>query len=140
MAERSNALVLKTRVSQGTVSSNLTPSAMSFYIAIVGRGTARAEALGYRTVNIPLDDTSVSGIYAATVKIGEEEYEAVAYADQKRKVLEAHILDFSKDLYGWSVTIALLKKIRDDKRFADDKSLRSAIAGDVAATRAYFKE
>lgn len=111
---------------------------MSTYTGIVGKGTQRAATLGYSTINIPLDDTSVSGIYAAKVKVGEEEYEAAAYADQKRKVLEAHLLDFSKNLYGWNVTIELLKKIRDHKKFTDDQSLRKAIAGDIAKIKEYF--
>lgn len=112
---------------------------MDAYKGIVGKGTKRAKALGYPTVNIPLEDDSVSGIYSAKVKVGEEEYEAVAYADQKRKVLEAHLLDFSADLYGWNVTIELLKKVRENKKFLDDESLQKAIADDIVAVRAYFK-
>ncbi len=45
----------------------------------------------------------------------------------------------SIDLYGWKVKIHLLKKIRENKKFADDKSLHEAITEDVAAVRAYFK-
>jgi riboflavin kinase/FMN adenylyltransferase len=113
---------------------------MSVYVGIVEKGTKRAAELGFSTINIPLDDKTVSGIYAAKVKIGEEEYEAAAYADQKRKVLEAHILDFSKDLYGWNVKIELLKKIREHKNFANDEELQRAIAGDIATVRAYFRK
>src|SRR3990167_8981843 len=109
---------------------------MDTYIGIVEAGSKRAIALGYPTINIPLADTEVSGIYAALVKVGEEEYEAVAFADQKRKLLEAHILDFSKDLYSWDVKIHLLKKVRENKKFADDTSLKRAIIDDIAAVRA----
>lgn len=111
---------------------------MNVYTGIVEKGTERAAGLGFSTINIPLGDTSVSGIYAARVKVGEEEYEAAAYADQRRKVLEAHVLDFSKDLYGWNVKIELLKKIRDDKTFKNDTVLQRAIAHDVASVREYF--
>ncbi|MEK7156292.1 MAG: riboflavin kinase [Patescibacteria group bacterium] len=113
---------------------------MSMYTGIVETGSKRAAALGYPTINIPLTDTDVSGIYAALVKVGEEEYEAVAFADQRRKLLEAHILDFSKDLYGWNVKIHLLKKVRENKKFTDDTDLKEAIMEDVAAVRAYFKK
>ena len=109
------------------------------YSGIVQKGAQRGMALGFPTVNIPLDDTSVSGIYAATVKVGEEEYEAAAYADQKRKLLEAHLLDFSADLYGWNIKIELLKKIRENKKFKDDASLRTAIVKDLIAVQAYFR-
>ena len=110
------------------------------YTGIVQKGTRRGEALGFRTVNIPLSDTSVSGVYTAKVKVGDETYEAVAFADQVRHVLEAHLLDFSGDLYGWKITIELLKKIRERKKFPDDKSLKDAISGDMKATRAYFEK
>ncbi len=113
---------------------------MSIFRGVVEHGTERAKALGYSTINIPLGDTAVSGIYAAKVKVGEEEYEAVAYADQRRGVLEAHIFDFSEDLYGWNVTIELLAKIREYKKFTDDVHLQAAITGDVAAARFYFKK
>jgi riboflavin kinase/FMN adenylyltransferase len=108
------------------------------FSGIVQKGEERGAALGFPTVNIPLHDNSVSGVYAAKVKVGEEEYEAAAYADRKRNVLEAHLLDFSADLYGWNVTIELLKKIREHKKFASDESLRKTIAGDIAAARRYF--
>ena len=111
---------------------------MQTYKGIVQKGSKRGTALGFPTINIPLDDANVSGIYAARVKVGEEEYEAAAYADQKRKVLEAHLLDFSRDLYGWNVTIELLKKIREAKKFGNDKVLREAIAHDVTSVREYF--
>lgn len=112
---------------------------MQVYTGIVQKGGQYATALGFPTVNIPLDDESVSGIYAAKVKVGEEEYEAVAYADRKHKKLEAHIFDFAADLYGWNITITLLKKIRESKKFSDDETLQKAIMADVGAARAYFK-
>ncbi len=108
------------------------------YTGIVQKGSNRAAELGYPTINIPLKDASASGIYVARVKVGEEEYEAAAFADQKRHLLEAHILDFTKDVYGSKVNITLVKKIREHKKFSDDESLRKAIAEDVAAVRAYF--
>ncbi len=113
---------------------------METFTGIVQKGSRRAEELGYPTINIPLETKDVSGVYVAIVKIGEEEYEAAAFADQKRKLLEAHILDFSKDLYGWNVKVQLLKKIRESKKFVDDESMRRAIAQDVEHVREYFHE
>ena len=45
---------------------------MDTYTGIVEGGSQRAAGLGYPTINIPLADTEVSGIYAALVKVGEE--------------------------------------------------------------------
>ena len=119
------------------------------YRGIVERGAKRAEELGFPTMNIPLVDSRVSGIYAARVRVPKMTYMAAAFADPTRKLLEAHLLDFpaqggsslekSGTLYGTEITIELCKKIRDSRRFTDDKSLREAIADDVAKVREYFK-
>jgi riboflavin kinase/FMN adenylyltransferase len=73
------------------------------------------------------------------VRAGKGEYQAAAYADQGRKVLEAHLLDGDIELYGEEIEIKLLEKIRDDRTFGDDVALRSAITGDVKNIRTYFK-
>ena len=105
------------------------------YSGIVQKGKQLGESLGFPTINIPLTDTEVSGVYAARVKVGEEEYDAVVFADQVRHLLEAHLLDFSADLYGWNVKIELLKKIRDRKKFSDNAAMRALIADDIAKVR-----
>ena len=108
------------------------------YTGIVQENSRRGTELGFPTINIPLGDDSLSGIYAAKVKVGEEKYWAAAYADQKRNVLEAHLLDLNKDLYGWNVTIELFEKIRETRQFKNDAELQKAIAEDIVAVRAYF--
>lgn len=110
------------------------------YSGIVQKGEQIGTSLGFRTVNIPLRDAEVSGVYAARVKVGEEEYDAVAFADQVRHLLEAHLLDFDADLYGWNVKIELFKKIRDRKKFTDKSAMRAMIADDIVKVRAYFKK
>lgn len=111
---------------------------MRSYTGIVIKGQGRATALGFPTANIPPKDDSVSGIYAARVKIGDTEYTAAVFADQKRKVLEAHLLDFSGELYKKEIRIELYKKIREHKDFANDVDLRAAIAKDIVNVRKYF--
>jgi riboflavin kinase/FMN adenylyltransferase len=112
---------------------------VSIFKGIVQSGTKRAAALGFPTVNIPLNDRSISGIYAARVYVQDEApYMAAVFADKKRKLLEAYLLDFSDNLYGLEVKIELHKKIREEREFHDEASLREAIAGDVKAVREYF--
>lgn len=110
------------------------------YKGIVQEGTKRAAALGFPTVNIALDDPHVSGIYAAQVVAHGKSYAAAAFADQTRKVLEAHILDAVLDLYGTKITIELQKKIRKGKVFENDTTLRAAIVEDIKAVRDYFSK
>lgn len=101
-------------------------------------GSKRAAVLGYPTVNIEFKDSDVSGIFAARVTIEGTTRFAAAFADPKRGVLEAHILDVSADFYGKEAEIELVHKIRDTEAFTDDDTLKAAMASDVAAVRAYF--
>lgn len=110
----------------------------NFFKGIIQRGSGTGKKLGFPTLNIPLDDETVSGIYAAIVTIKGSPYHAAAYADTRRKLLEAHLLHFEDDLYGLEATIELKEKIREDQRFDDEAELKKAIAADVEAIKAYF--
>src|ERR1700734_2130483 len=109
------------------------------YRGVVKKGKQNGQKLGVPTINIPLAGESELGIFAATVFVDGKENRAAAYANPLRKILEAHILDFADDLYGKEVEIELLEKIRDDEKFADETSLKAAIAADIAKVREYRK-
>ena len=96
--------------------------------------------LGFPTVNIPLVDTSVAVIYAACVTIRGRAHSAATYVDQTRKVLEAHLLDFSDDIVGEEIIVELREKIRDDARFIDDAKLIAAVQDDIRRVREYGAE
>ena len=110
------------------------------YTGLVQHGQGRGGMLGFATANIPLSDVSISGIFIASVTLDGKAYPAAAFADQKRKLLEAYILDFSQQIYEKQITIELLKKIRDTKNFESDEEMRVAIANDVACVREYFRD
>jgi riboflavin kinase/FMN adenylyltransferase len=54
---------------------------------------------------------------------------------ESRLVVEAHLLDFTGDLYGRDVRLALLRRLREERRFPDVEALRRQIAADVAQAR-----
>lgn len=108
------------------------------YTGTVTGGSREAALLGFPTANILLSDSDVSGTYTATVWLGDTTYPAVAYADQSRKILEAHLFDFSGDLYGKDIRVVLHTKLRDAERFDVHEELVRAITHDVRAARAYF--
>ena len=56
------------------------------------------------------------------------------------QLLETFVFDFDGDLYGQRVRVELLKKFRDEARFADLDALRVQIAADVADARSFFAE
>ena len=50
-------------------------------------------------------------------------------------LLEAHLLDFSGDLYGRTVRLEFLARLRDEERFPDAAALLAQIRRDVEAAR-----
>jgi riboflavin kinase/FMN adenylyltransferase len=52
--------------------------------------------------------------------------------------LESFILDFERDIYGESIRVAFLKKIREEEKFADVASLIARIKDDVRRAHAVF--
>lgn len=109
------------------------------YTGTVIRGGKRATRLGFPTANLSLEDDTTAGIYAAEVEVDGTRYRAITYADQKRKLLETHLIDADVDLYGKEIAVTLLKKLRDDEVFADEAVARARIAHDVITARRYFK-
>lgn len=113
---------------------------MEKYGGVVQRGARRGTELGFPTANMPCDDIDESGVFAALVRLGAEDTlrPAAVFIDPKRGLLEAHILDFSGDLYGQVMVVELCTRLRDGKEFTDDAALRAAIAEDIRAVREYF--
>jgi len=110
------------------------------YSGVVRRSTGRGAELGYPTANIPLGESDVSGIYIARVEAKGKTYAAAVFIDDKRRLLEAHLLDFAENLYGTEVTVELIRKVRERTDFESDTQLKSAIARDIVAVRDYFKQ
>jgi len=108
----------------------------------VGRG------IGYPTANVQLKRKRVPlmGVFTATVAgLGERELPAAAslgirptVSNERKPVLEVHLLDFDRDIYGAHVTVNFLHKLRDEMKFESLEALRAQIARDVDSARAYF--
>jgi riboflavin kinase / FMN adenylyltransferase len=55
--------------------------------------------------------------------------------DGVTRLVEAHLLDVSPDLYGRRITLAFLDRIRAERRFDSLEALRAQIADDVDTAR-----
>jgi riboflavin kinase / FMN adenylyltransferase len=100
---------------------------------IVEKGDARGRELGYPTANLQLSNKKVipqDGIYFAQADVaGATTYSMVSigvrptfYAEGQR-IVEAHLLDFSGDLYGQSLALQFLKRLRDEQKFESAQQL-----------------
>ncbi len=87
--------------------------------------------LGFPTANIKLTIKIPAGVYGGKAFVDEKKYRAVFFVDEKQKILETHILEFKKDIYGESIAVVLTKRIRGVKKFSDSKSLIKQIEKDI---------
>jgi riboflavin kinase/FMN adenylyltransferase len=117
--------------------------------AVVGRvieGAGRGRTLGFPTANVDIDRPLLvaPGVYAAWAELTEDRHPAVVNIgvrptfDERKLVVEAHLLDFSGRLYGRTIRLAFACRLREERRFPGADALREQIRLDVAAARACF--
>ncbi len=109
----------------------------------VGRGAERGRTLSFPTANLTDVATlcPANGVYAAWALVDSRRHSAAVhvgpnptFGEAARKV-EVHLLDFDGDLYGQSLDVDFLDRIRDVKRFESVDDLKAQLARDVAAVR-----
>jgi len=113
------------------------------------KGAGLGRKLGFPTANIDVDAAKIlpPGIFAATVKVGRETFNAVLSVGRRptvntlggKVILEAHILDFSRMIYGRQVRVTFLKHLRPERKFHSVDSLVARIRQDITAARGFFK-
>lgn len=110
----------------------------------VVHGQRLGRTLGYPTANLRLGSrvAPVSGIFAVRVKVGADWLPGVASLGVRPTVtgageplLEAHLFDFTGDLYGRYLEVEFVAKLRDEEKFADLAALRAQMDRDAAAAR-----
>jgi riboflavin kinase/FMN adenylyltransferase len=103
---------------------------------------------GFPTANVQLKRKRMplTGVFAVTVSGLDKRHLPGAanlgvrptLADGMKPVLEVHLFDFARDVYGSHVTVHFLHKLREERKFASLDELKTQIARDVADTRDYF--
>ncbi len=113
---------------------------------VVVRGDQRGRALGFPTANVEVDDALLpgDGIYAGWLEdeAGVRRVAAVSvggrptyYGDHGARLVEAHVLDFTGDLYGQHVRIGVGEAVRGQERFSSNEELIDQMRRDVEAVR-----
>jgi len=114
----------------------------------IAHGQKLGRELGYPTINIKMGDKTliVKGIFAVNVKgLDNRVLEGVASIGTRPTVngvdtiLEVYILDFDRDVYGYSVEVNFLHKIRNEEKFDSLEELAAHIAQDTKKAKAFFK-
>jgi riboflavin kinase / FMN adenylyltransferase len=109
----------------------------------VVRGAGRGHALGFPTANLLPDRALLVpvGVYACRAWLDSRSLPAVVNIGRRPTfgetslAVEAHILDFEEDLYGGSMGLDFVARLRDERKFPSIEALKSRIAMDVAEAR-----
>lgn len=109
---------------------------------VVVHGAKLGRQMGFPTANIEIGDALVdNGVYLSSVSLDGKEYKAMSNVgvrpsvDGKSRLLETHIFDYNGDLYGRCLTVCLIRKIRDEKRFDSVDELKHQLESDFEYIR-----
>jgi len=110
----------------------------------VMRGQRLGRKLGFPTVNLRPAHRMVpmTGVFAALVRgLGLQARPAVANlgtrptVDGHERLLEAHLFDYSGDLYGRRLTVEFFARLRDEQRFDNVECLTAQMHRDAELAR-----
>ncbi|MCK6413509.1 MAG: bifunctional riboflavin kinase/FAD synthetase [Azonexus sp.] len=114
----------------------------------VKHGDKIGRQLGFATANLRIkhNPLPMTGVFAVEVHgLAERPWPGVANLGIRptvggiRPLLEVHLFDFNRDIYGAHITVRFIHKLRDEQRFPNFDALKAQIAADAAAARDFFR-
>ncbi len=125
----------------------LAASGLGYMYSLIGRveeGAHLGHTIGFPTANIHMADKHklipADGVYAVHVKCGWRIYKGmmnIGYRPTvfgKSRTIEAHIIDFDKQIYGEEITVFFKSKIRDEIKFSNLVELKQQLEMDRTHT------
>jgi riboflavin kinase/FMN adenylyltransferase len=115
-------------------------------LGTVTHGDNLGKKIGFPTANLSAHSEQFppNGVYAAEAKIDNEAHRGVinlgvrptVSGGKSDRVLEIHLFDFNRDLYGQDIEVRFLKFLRPEKKFENLDALVQQIRRDVDQARA----
>jgi len=113
------------------------------------RGEQLGQQLGFPTANLDPAGLALppNGVYAALALVKGRSYRAalnigfrptVALKSQVLNI-EAHLLDFSDNVYGEELEVQIVEKMRDERKFSSKIELQQQISKDISAVTSKLK-
>lgn len=128
------------------------PALLGRPFAVIGavvRGDQRGRTIGFPTANVavaPRDVLPADGVYACRVTLPEgSQHNAVTNVGVRPtfgvlgRTVEAHLLDWSGDLYGQQLRVTFVERIRPEQKFSGIDELKAQIGRDAARARELFQ-
>ena len=145
--EQEGIIVSSTRIRQLVQAGNVGEAAnllgRQYAIAgVVRPGSQRGQRLGWPTANLALPADRViprDGVFATITVVNQQRLDSVAYIGKRptfdggERLLEVYVLKGTHDLYGRSITVEFIERVRDDIQFAGHEELSRQIASDVTS-------
>ena len=105
--------------------------------------------IGFPTANIKVNNERKlvpgDGVYAVKVNVDKHKYYGMLNigikptTENNNHQIEVNIFDFSKQIYGQEISVELIKRIRDEKKFRDLKTLQHQLKKDENNCKFFFK-
>ncbi|MCD6366934.1 MAG: riboflavin biosynthesis protein RibF, partial [Bacteroidales bacterium] len=142
-----NINVSSTKIREALAGGNIKTANtfLGYHYSLTGtviKGEKLGTKLGFPTANLKFPPEKLipaKGVYSAqiTCRNGETHYGMVNIGDKptvnsdtEKLFIEAYIFDFDRRIYGENITISLLEKIRNEKKFNDITALRNQLKKD----------
>lgn len=114
-------------------------------------GAGRGKTINFPTANVDYAKTKATppnGIYACWARLGSERFMAATNIglnptftpERQIPSLEAYLLDFDRDIYGESMTLEFMARLRDEIRYTTVEALIKQIHEDVDQTRTILSQ
>jgi|TARA_B110000093_G_scaffold178269_1_gene216584 riboflavin kinase/FMN adenylyltransferase len=114
------------------------------FIGTIIKGDRRGRTIGVPTANLQYNNFQVElskGVYAVKVILEDQIYNGIAnYGirptfNQIIPLIEVHIFDFNKDIYGKKIKVQFKEKIREEIKFDGIEELLKQIKKDISMAR-----
>ena len=119
-----------------------------YYIdGVVVEGDRRGRTIGFPTANLRTENELLPphGVYATTVTIDGVFHSAMTNIGVRPTVdhsgrlsVETHLFDFDRDLYGKTIRLSFVLRLRDERTFESLAALKTQIATDSNRARVLF--
>lgn len=107
----------------------------------VVKGAQRGRLLGFPTANVklfdPLKAIPMNGVYVVSCNCSDQKLFGImnvgyrpTFENKSELVIEVHLLNFDRDIYGEELTINFMTRLRDEKKFSSKEELIHQIEDD----------
>lgn len=111
-------------------------------------GNRLGKTIGFPTSNLNIDDNMVSppnGVYITQCFYNGTKYPSITNVGAKPTIgeysrnVETHIFNFDKELYGKTIRVEFLQKLRDERKFESVEALSKEITVNCITAKAYHR-